>query len=156
MIKANDRIRLKKPMGAFRNVGEICLVKSVEDGVISFSFGGDLHLGYMSEDELFRYFDVVEDAPTVTNDQINALIGASEVQICEVFDKCTIVSLKLPNGFVIVESSACVSPENYDREIGRNICMRKIRDKLWELEGYNLAREIEHEKKQRTQTEYDW
>ena len=156
MIKANDRIRLKKPMGAFKNVGEICRVESVGDGAITFSFGGGLHLGCMSEDELPKYFEIVQNAPTVTKDQINDLMSHSVIKVDDVFDKCTIVSMKLPSGFVIVESSACVSPENYDRELGVNICMKKISDKLWELEGYHLAKEIEHENEQCKSTKYDW
>ena len=38
--------------------------------------------------------------------------------------------------------SACVSPENFDAEIGQKIAMNKAeamaKDKLWELEGYRL------------------
>jgi hypothetical protein len=38
--------------------------------------------------------------------------------------------------------SACVSAENYNSEIGRNIATsnaaRAARDKLWEFEGYRL------------------
>lgn len=42
--------------------------------------------------------------------------------------------------------SACVSPENFDADVGRKIAENKAvaaaRDKLWELEGYRLYREI--------------
>ena len=69
----------------------------------------------------------------------------SEITVQTVFDKCTIVSCKLPNGFVIVESSACVSPENYDEELGVDICLDKIADKIWELEGYKLQDAIYEE-----------
>ena len=38
--------------------------------------------------------------------------------------------------------SACVSPENFNAEIGQKIAMNKAeamaKDKLWELEGYRL------------------
>ena len=47
-------------------------------------------------------------------------------------------NVKLKNGFVIVESSVCVDPKNFDIEIGREICGNRIKDKIWELEGYNL------------------
>lgn len=62
-----DKIKLIKPMGAFTNVGEICEVIDVsEDGLISFKFGG-VHLGYMSRDELHKYFEkVVEEKMTIT------------------------------------------------------------------------------------------
>ena len=42
------------------------------------------------------------------------------------------------NGFEIVESSACVSAENYDEELGAEICLGKIRDKVWMLLGFLL------------------
>ena len=53
-------------------------------------------------------------------------------------DKCTVVRAMLRNGFEIVESSACVSPENYDENLGREICLKKIKDKVWGLLGFLL------------------
>ena len=45
----------------------------------------------------------------------------------------TLVIATLVNGFTITESSACVDPANYDEQIGRDICMKKIEDKVWLL-----------------------
>lgn len=141
MVKAGDRIILKKEMGAFKNIGEECIVLSVNDNIISFRFGNGLHLGCMSEDELNKYFDVViKDAPTVTEEMIKEIIDHSEITTNTIYDKCTIVTMKLENGFIITESSACVSVENYDEKIGYDICMKKIIDKLWELEGYYMQK----------------
>lgn len=53
-------------------------------------------------------------------------------------EKTTVVRAVLRNGFEIVESSSCVSPENYDEAMGRDICLEKIRDKVWELLGFLL------------------
>jgi len=53
-------------------------------------------------------------------------------------NKCTVVRATLRNGFEIVESSACVSPENYDEKLGAEICMEKIKDKVWFLLGFLL------------------
>ena len=53
-------------------------------------------------------------------------------------EKCTVVRALLRNGFEIVESSACVSPENYSEELGREICLKKIKDKVWRLLGFLL------------------
>lgn len=75
---------------------------------------------------------------TVTLDQINKILLETKFEYQTVFGKTTIASAKLPNGFVIVESSSCVDPVNYDEKIGRDICREKIIDKLWELEGYML------------------
>lgn len=53
-------------------------------------------------------------------------------------DRTTVVRCVLRNGFEIVESSACVDPRNYSEELGRKICMEKIKDKIWELLGFLL------------------
>ena len=53
-------------------------------------------------------------------------------------DRTTVVRCVLRNGFEIVESSSCVDPKNYSEEMGRDICMGKIKDKIWELLGFLL------------------
>lgn len=59
-------------------------------------------------------------------------------QVTTMGNKCTVVRAILRNGFEIVESSACVSVENYDEAMGAEICMRKIKDKVWFLLGFLL------------------
>lgn len=59
-------------------------------------------------------------------------------QVTTMGNKCTVVRAILRNGFEIVESSACVSVENYDEDMGAEICMRKIKDKVWFLLGFLL------------------
>lgn len=82
----------------------------------------------------------------VTQDTINAIIDASKISITKIDPKTTVVIATLQNGFVILESSSCVDPDNYDENIGRDLCMEKIKEKLWELEGYRLQCKI-HENK---------
>ena len=75
---------------------------------------------------------------SVTQDQIDTIFNESDIVENIIHHKCLVVSAKLKNGFIIVESSACVDPLNFDVEIGRQICCDKIKNKLWELEGYKL------------------
>lgn len=75
---------------------------------------------------------------TVREEDIQEILEKSEMKVATVYDKCTLVTVKLPNGFILTESSACVDPQNYDEELGVNSCLTKIIDKLWELEGYYL------------------
>jgi hypothetical protein len=75
---------------------------------------------------------------TVTQEQIDRLIEQSEVAIHTVFGKTTVVSVRLKNGFVFVESSSCVDPSNYNEKLGAEICLERIKNKLWEMEGYLL------------------
>ena len=75
---------------------------------------------------------------TITKEHIDLIVSQTKFDVTTVFDKCTVVTAKLPNGFVITESSACVDPSNYDKELGFEICKEKIINKIWELEGYLL------------------
>jgi hypothetical protein len=78
----------------------------------------------------------------VTKEQVEAILNNSTIKIQTVLDKCTLVVCQLPNGFIIVESSACVDPANYDLDLGVEICMKKITNKVWELEGYKLQSQV--------------
>lgn len=61
MIKG-DKIKLVAKMGVFDNIGKICEVIDVSDGgVITFKFGGGLHMGCMSYDEFQKYFELIEE-----------------------------------------------------------------------------------------------
>ncbi|MEE0872543.1 MAG: Gp49 family protein [Ruminococcus sp.] len=84
---------------------------------------------------------------TVTEQQIEDLLANSEIDVRTVFGKVTVVCCKLPNGFVITEASGAVDPTNYSEETGRDICMERITNKLWELEGYALSCKIADRKK---------
>ncbi len=79
---------------------------------------------------------------TVTQEQISAIMAASSIVTLKVGEKSTVVCVTLPSGFVIIESSSCVDPENYDHELGSNLCLKKIEDKIWMLEGYKLQCEL--------------
>lgn len=62
-LTTDHKIKLKKPMGCFDNLGEVCEIVKIDtdENVINFRFGVDgVHLGVMSGDELEKYFDVIE------------------------------------------------------------------------------------------------
>lgn len=147
MLNNGDKIVVKKKIANFLKEGDIAKVVDVnEDGMISFAFGEDfVHMGVMTSAEFEEHFEKLaeeKNAPTITQEYIDEIIENSEFTMTTAFDKCTIVACKLPNGFVIVESSACVSPENYDENMGIDICLSKIEDKIWELEGYRLQQHL--------------
>ena len=146
MLAKGDKIVLTHEMGMFTNIGEICEVIDVnETGIISFKFGNGMHLGCMSADEFEKYFTKYEEPKpihTVDVDWVDKIIEESHINISTVFDKCTVVACKLPSGFVIVESSACVDPKNYDKDIGVDICMDRIRDRIFEMEAYKQQDEL--------------
>lgn len=53
---------------------------------------------------------------TITKRQIDELLEKSEIKVETVYSKVTVVSCKLPNGFVLTESSGAVDPANYDEK----------------------------------------
>ena len=72
----------------------------------------------------------------VTKEQVENFIESYDISTIK--GKTTVVVATLKNGFVIVESSSCVDPANYDEKIGSDICKEKIEDQVWRLLGFNL------------------
>ena len=146
MLNNGDKLIVVKKVASFLDKGDIAKVVNVnDDGIITFAFGDNfVHMGVMSHDEAYEHFEVMpkKTAPAITQEHIDKIMENSTFDVDTLFGKCTMVACKLPNGFVIVESSACVSPENYDYKMGEEICMKKIKDKIWELEGYRLQEEL--------------
>lgn len=89
------------------------------------------------------------NGPRVTSREINALLDrvtciGSSIQ----GTTTTIVHAFLDEKYYLgSEYSACVSPENFDEQIGIQIAREKllplVRNKLWEFEGYRLYRAIQ-------------
>lgn len=78
----------------------------------------------------------------VKETKIEEMINNAKYEDAVFHDKIYVLSCKLPNGFVITESSGAVDPENFDRDLSRDICVNKIVNRLWELEGYLLQNEL--------------
>ncbi|RRD41625.1 hypothetical protein EII18_08425 [Comamonadaceae bacterium OH3737_COT-264] len=53
-------------------------------------------------------------------------------------DLLTFCVLVLRNGYTVVGTSACVSPENFDAAIGRKVAREDAVGKVWPLLGYAL------------------
>lgn len=65
----------------------------------------------------------------------------------------TFCVLVLKNGFTVTGESACVSPANFDAEIGRKIARQHAVDKIWPLLGFSL-RDAIHEVKTKRAPRY--
>jgi len=48
----------------------------------------------------------------------------------------TVCCLYLTNGFTVIGESACLNPDDFDRDIGEGIAYENAVEKLWQLEGY--------------------
>jgi len=85
----------------------------------------------------------VGDAPRVSEAQIDAVIPSDSVQYHRFpGTTVTVCCITLINGYAVLGESACVSPENFDEELGRRIAYNAARDKIWPLEGYRLRVEL--------------
>ena len=103
------------------------------DGYTSWSPASAFEKAYLP---LTENADLRTDAPSISHQMVDDFIAHYEIRTMG--DKCTVVRAVLRNGFEIVESSACVSAENYDEAMGAEICLDKIKDKIWFLLGFLL------------------
>lgn len=89
---------------------------------------------------------------TVTPEQVKENMQDVIVRTLVDFGKpTTYVTIRMKNGFTLRESTTCVDPENYNEEIGKEICLKRLEDKVWFLLGYQLQEElyqsVKHNKK---------
>lgn len=80
--------------------------------------------------------DLRTTAPSISQQMVDDFIR--ETEVITMGDKTTVVRAVLRNGFEIVDSSSCVSAENYDEKLGAEICMDHIKNKVWMLLGFLL------------------
>lgn len=102
------------------------------DGYVSWSPKDIFEKAYLQVDDN-------KDLPSgvsIGQDMVDDFIAYYETQTMG--ENTTVVRCVLKNGFVIVESSSCVDPANYSEKMGTEICMGKIKDKIWELLGFLL------------------
>lgn len=79
----------------------------------------------------------------VTLEDVKANMQDVIVRTLDDFGKpCTYVTVRMKNGFTLRESTTCVDPANYDEEIGKKVCLKRIEDKVWYLLGYSLQTEL--------------
>jgi hypothetical protein len=98
-----------------------------EDGYVSYS-------PKLVFEKAYRKIGSLEN--TITQQNVDDFI--IKVESLQMGDKTTVVKATLANGFIIVESSSCVDVKNFDMKIGIEICLEKIKDKVWFLLGFLL------------------
>ena len=80
---------------------------------------------------------------TVTQAEVNENMKDVLVRTVEEFGKpTTYVTVRMKNGFTLRESTTCVDPANYNEEIGKKLCLKRIEDKVWYLLGYALQEKL--------------
>lgn len=81
------------------------------------------------------------NAPRLTPDHIDERIRETHFLLLP-GTTTTLCYLILQNGHTVVGTSACVSPENFNSEIGEQVALKNAREKIWELEGYLLQQRL--------------
>jgi len=94
--------------------------------------------GFISETRLKNKIEQTT-APRVTKEQIEGRIKKITCSVLEFAPTVTICQITLDNGFSVRGESACVNPENYDREIGEKIAYDNAFRQLWAFFGFMLA-----------------
>ena len=141
MLIQGSKIKLIKPIGVFKNVGEICEVVDItEGGVISFRFGGH-HLGYMSYDEFLKYFEQVEE-------RVWSNWEDTRVLFYDIKDKETVITLGFRNNGKKVQvrsgalkaESSCHSEDRFDFDKGFMLAKKRLIVKYLDHQVESIAK----------------
>ena len=101
--------------------------------------GGELLTAQEVFDKAYMKVDDNTDLPSgvsIGQKMVDEFIAYTETKTMGT--KTTVVRCVLRNGFEIVESTGCVDEKNYSEKIGYEICMERIKNKIWELLGFLL------------------
>ncbi|MDQ6598763.1 hypothetical protein E2K98_13270 [Bacillus salipaludis] len=72
----------------------------------------------------------------ITLADIDSMMENAQIEIIELFGKCTMVAVQLANGFVLTESTTSQDPAHYNKDTDTQICLERIKQRISELEGY--------------------
>lgn len=103
------------------------------DGYVSWSPADVFEKAYL---EVSANPELKTNAPSISQQMVDDFID--DVKVITLDGKTTVVRVLLKNGFTCVESSSCVSPENYDVAMGTRICMERVKNQIWKLLGFLL------------------
>lgn len=149
MFKKNEKVKLVRPINKLQKVGEVFTISNIIGHIIviiSEETGEEIAILDVGISTYFeKVEDLADDKPLkgVSYEKIEKLMAEANINVTTFFGKTTVVVAQFPNGFVITESSSCVDPRAYDEEYGKQICLKRIKERLWEMEGY-LLQEQKH------------
>lgn len=96
----------------------------------------DGYVSWCPKDIFESQYLELEKENTISQCDVDNFI--SKVEAIKMGDKTTVVQATCKNGFTIIDGSACVDPNNFNMEIGKECCMEHIKDKVWKLLGFLL------------------
>lgn len=96
----------------------------------------------MNEQELEKKIqDKGLNAPRLNPELLDSVIAATQYHVFT-GSNLTVCCITLINGYTVTGESACVSPENFNPEIGREVSFKNARNEIWKLEGYLLKQTL--------------
>lgn len=100
----------------------------------------DIEANIISE----HYFTAKAGAASGDEDNVNIWHDAEDYGKEKIpLSLLTFCVLVLCNGFTVTGESACVSPENYDVDIGHKVARQNAVNKIWPLMGYALKEKLD-------------
>lgn len=84
---------------------------------------------------------------SITPELVKSFVKNVEVTTERIFGKLnTVMKYELVNGFTGIEATSCVDEKNYSEEIGREVLMNRLQDKIWFGLGFALGMANKNEK----------
>lgn len=93
-----------------------------------------------NEEMMTKVSSIMEKVENVSiiEEEVDKLVKEGTISVLTMPNGVTTyVELELASGFKIIETSTCSSKEIYDENIGIEICMGKIKDKLWSFLSFH-------------------
>lgn len=82
----------------------------------------------------------VSNKNTITKELVDGFVEEINFKTIELYGKPTTqMTYKLANGFIGTDSTTSVDPANYSFEIGKDILMKKLEEKIWFGLGFALG-----------------
>lgn len=110
---------------------EMNVLNAVAYGTDKFSVNG-----YVCSEEEFKKKYIIFENNHVTSLSVDNYI--KDINVMQLDEKTTLVKATLQNGYIVVETSSCADAINYDESVGKSICLKKIKEKVWDLLGFML------------------
>lgn len=96
----------------------------------------DGYVSWCPKEEFEKQYLQLEEDNKITQKDVDNFITKTEA--IKMGDKTTVVQATCKNGFTITDGSACVDAKNFDMEIGKQCCIKRIKNKIWEYLGFLL------------------
>lgn len=94
----------------------------------------------MSEEKIEAII-ATHTAPRVTEESIKERIADTSYFVVP-GTTLTLCIITMANGFSVRGESACVSPDNFNKEVGEHYAYKDAFQKLWALEAYLLKEKL--------------